>query len=61
MNAEINEGDRVEVCFSTHPSIVGTVKHIAMATGDSWIILTDDNKVYYVQQFDYIFLLVSGD
>lgn len=50
----IVEGDSVRVYFTGTETLNGIVRHIAMATGDSWIIETPDG-VYYVQTFDYIY------
>ena len=48
----INEGDRVTVNFySTKFTLCeGTVRNIPCATGDSWIIETDDGKIHYISE-----------
>lgn len=61
MSDWIKEGDQVKVFFSTHPPIAGVVKHIPLATGDSWVIKTlSDDGLVYIQQFDYMVLQVSA-
>jgi multidrug resistance efflux pump len=51
----IKEGDRVTVYFDgsyTYP-INGVVRHMAQATGECWVIETD-NSFQYVQTFQRI-------
>jgi len=49
----IIEGDSVIVSFETIGRIAGIVRHIPIATGDSWII-EDDERIYYVQNYSVI-------
>lgn len=48
----IEIGDKVQIDFSTHPSIVGEVLYRPQATGDSWHIRDNQGQIAYVQQFD---------
>lgn len=56
MSDQIEIGDLVEVLFSTHPPIVGRVKHIPRATGDAWVLRIGDEPedLVYVQQYDFM-------
>jgi len=58
----IEIGDRVQVFFSTAPTIIGVVDCIAADIGDCWIILDDQSgRVNYVQSFNSISLKEKGD
>ena len=57
----IEIGDRVQVFFSTAPTVIGVVEYIPNGTGDSWIILDDQaGRVNYVQSFNNIILKEKG-
>ena len=51
---KIKEGDRVCVYLLKDVVIVGEVKYTPCATGDSWHILGDTGRLYYIQQFDFM-------
>ena len=49
---QIIPGDRVVVYYSAGiPLLEGVVKYVPGATGDSWIIQTDNGNTHYVQIF----------
>lgn len=49
---EINDGDQVVVNFNNAKLTLchGTVIHIPVATGDSWIIREDDGTLHYISE-----------
>ena len=53
MKASNFEGKSMTFRFATHPPISGVVEHSPSATGDCWIILTDDGDRALIQQFDF--------
>lgn len=48
----IKEGDSVKVCFpdNGYNTLYGTVRHMASATGECWVIETA-MSIHYVQSF----------
>lgn len=55
-NNRIEEGDRVRITFpNTSYDLIGVVLYTPSATGDSWVILADNNQVVYVQLFQCMF------
>ena len=61
-NKSIGKGDHVRVYFAHHEPINGIVQSTPAATGDTWAIVRpavewSDEKIYAVQQFDYMELL----
>lgn len=43
--------DTVEFFFSDGTRLRGIVKHVPNATGDSWIIWTQDRDIYHIGTF----------
>ena len=50
-------GDRVCVCWGGDEVLRGTVKYMPCATGDNWIIWTDEGTIYHVQSYEAIIVL----
>jgi hypothetical protein len=54
---KIEKHDIVDVFFEYgQPLINMTVEYVPHATGDSWILLTDERAVVYVQHFSQMHL-----
>ena len=55
-------GKKAKFFFSQHEPLVGTIKHVPQATGDSFVIrtieseFTDSAVDIYIQQYDYMVL-----
>ena len=52
MSNRIEIGDKVQVFCNGVRCIEGIVDHTPQATGDSWIIVTALDSIYYVQIFE---------
>ena len=51
-------GDRVLVCFSGGETLSGIVKHTPDATGDSWVLWSDEGNISHVQNFETLQVLI---
>ena len=62
MNEKIEEGDFVDVHFSSQASLFSVkVLYTPSATGDSWRLKTDEGIIIYVQSFSLMILKQKGD
>ena len=60
MENRIEKGDKVRVTFAEggyFDDFEGVVDYTPCATGDSWVLVQDDGRVIYVQQFETMILL----
>ena len=63
MQNSIEKGDRVKATFASggyFDDIEGVVEYTPCATGDSWVLVQDDGRVIYIQQFETMILLRKG-
>ena len=45
------------MCWGGDEVLRGTVKYMPCATGDNWIIWTDEGTIYHVQSYEAIIVL----
>jgi len=53
-------GSKASFCFASGHKLFGIIKHIPVATGDSWIVeeIHEGKEIgtVYIQQFEFMFL-----
>ena len=50
-------GDEVRIFWSRGDTLDATVKYIPQASGDSWIVWSNDGTIHHVQEFESLHVL----